>query len=484
MVFGMVLKDSAESINLQQEKAFIGDFLNIWSNIRVLMHSEQHKYQLWRNWGDLAEKIFLEFTLPFYQKWKHLDYIQFVESYATRFHSVLFHMDGINVLIPRKLIIYEANTREGEIYEQLQNKPSLENFRKVIFQLTRDYNFSLRKTDVKIIQKLANPNFSKSLDKFPKLKELAYGTRQDVRTVTSRLDFLLECSLLSMFYSLDMAKIGYQTVVFLHETTLQEIPEEVLEYVFYNFPAPPLQKHVAVVQYPYANSEIISSLESTFGISPGAFTIPTKQYRNWNLAGLTAKPEERWKLRPPLLRPGGSWKRELIVGNIGFEYNLDPDYDYYQVSRQEAELLGYIYQYSTMDYKALETQLKRSRKSINVDWTNLLRNKIINRFPTFSHIGLGSWVYFLIYDLPSDDVQRILQHFKFFPFSNVFYNDKKGLMVGIVNIPLSWTHTLLYRFASLYTEVPGVKISYYIGPDVIVRWSMNIRKTFDWKRFD
>ncbi len=480
----MFLKDPAEMINLQQEKEFIDDFLGIWDNIRELMNSETTNYRIWRNWSKLAEKVYQEMTLPFYKKWKSLEYMHFVESYSTKFHSILFHMDGLNVLIPWKLILEEANIEEGEIYEQLQNNPSLEQFRKTILHLSRDYNYSLRKTDIKILQKLANPHFSKSLDKFPKLRELAYGTRQDVRTVTSRLDFLGECYILSMFYAVDMAKIGYQTTIFLHEKKMRDISDTVKEYVLYNFPAPPLQKYVAIVQYPYTDSEIISRFEESFEISSGAFTIATKQYRNWNLGGLTSKPEERWKLKPPLLQPGGSWLRELIVGNIGFEYNLDPEYDYFQITSDEAKLLGLINQYSTMNDKSLAKQLNRSRKNINSDWKHLLRNKIIHRFPTFSNIGLGSMVYFYISMIPKEYVYRLLQHFKFFPFTNIFYNDQKGLISGIVTIPFSWTHTLLYRFASLENEIPGAKASYYIGPDVLFRWSTNIQKTFDWKRFE
>ena len=480
----MSLKIPAELTNLQEERHFIEDFLIIWDKIRDFIRSKDTKFHLWQNWGKLAEKMYIDYTLPFYEKWKHLDHLRYVESYATKYSSLLLHMDGRNILIPRKLILHEANTPEGEVYEQLQKKPSLEQLRKTLFQVTRDYNFSIRKTDLKILQKLANPNFSKSLDKFPKLRELAYGTRQDVRTITSRLNYLMDCSILSMYYSVDMGKIGYQTAVFLHDVKVQEIPKEIREYVFYNFPVPYLQKFVAIVQYPYTSSDIISRLESSFHISSGAFTTATKLYRNWNLGGLTPNREDRWKLRPPLLQPGGSWKRELIVGNIGQEYNLDPEYDYYQLTSSEAELLGLIHQYSTMDDKSLEKQLNRSRKSINSDWTNLLRNKIINRFPTFAHLGLGSWVFFLISNIPKADIRIILQHVKFFPFTNIFYNENKGLMVGVVSIPLDWTHTLLYRFASLYAEIPKVKVSYYIGPDIITRWSMNIKATFDWKRFD
>ncbi len=484
MVVFMSLENLDELISLKEEGEFIKDFLNIWDIIRAMMKSEEHKYKTWRNWGSLAEKLLHETTLPFYKKWKHLEYIHYVESYIISYSSILFHMDGMSLLIPRKLILHEANVAEGEVYELLQTEPTLLQFRKVISHLTRDYNYALRKTDVKILQKLSNPRFSKSLDKFPKMRELAYGTRQDVRTVSSRLDFLNESEILGMFYSVDMGKIGYQTAIFLHDIKVPEIPAEVRDYVFYDFPAPTLQKYVAVVQYPYTDSEIISHLESSFQTSSGAFTIVTKQFRNWNLAGLTPKPEERWKLRPPLLQPGGSWLRDLIVGNIGFEYNLDPEYDYYQLSLQEAELLGYISQYSTMDDASLEKQLKRSRKSINVDWKNLLRNGIINRFPTFTNIGLGSWVYFFISNIPNKRFRSLLQHFKFFPFTNVFYNEKKGTMVGMVIIPLEWTNSLLYRFASMYSELLGVDMSYYIGPDILVRWSTNIQKTFDWKRFE
>jgi hypothetical protein len=256
------------------------------------------------------------------------------------------------------------------------------------------------------------------------------------------------------------------------------------EYIAFYFPIPAFQMNICIVQYPYTNTQIIRNLRETFGIEYSDYQILEYQYQGWNLGGLAINPKDRWNLTPPLLEVGGTWKKDLILGKKGLEANLDPHFDIYNLTHTEAELLGYIQSLSTMDDSSLEIQLNRQKKAFLADWKKMLRKGLITRFPIFSNIGLGSWVFFFITNLRENHLRKVIQHFKFFPYANIFYSEKAGIVVGCVNLPSQWTHTFLHRLASISDEFPSVKTSHYIGPNIIGKWSINIMETFDWKRYN
>ncbi len=480
----MSLEKSIKPISKTSETAFIKDFLIYWKKIKDLMSSGEAKFDLWHKWSELEEKIFPTATLPFFQKWHELEFVHHIESYVKNFHSFLISIEGINVLIPKKLVLYESMKSSDQLYRRLLANSTFEEFRRTLLTISQDLNIRIRKTDYKIIQRLANPNFSKSLDRFPKMKELAYGTRQDVRTVTSRLQYLIKCDILSVIFSIDMAKVGYQTIALIHKTNRKDIPIDIQEYISFYFPVPEYRAYVSIIQYPYSDSEFIIKMNDIFNVPYSKAQVFQHQYRGWNLGGLTINTDERWSQKPPLLEFGGNWQKDLILGKTGIESNLDPHFEIYNLSKTEAQLLGFIQLYSIMDDKSLEDQLKRSRKAIVEDWNNLLRNRIIFRFPVFSNIGLGSWIFIYVSGLTHSHLRLVIQHFKFFPYINLYINDKEGTVVGCVNIPYKWTYTFLHRMAAISEEFPEVKASYYIGPDILARWSNNIMKTFDWKRYE
>ncbi len=482
-MFRLSRKVTADSISENEKELFIKDFLDYWNHIRFLINSNEKKHTQWRYWGKLAEELYQEFTLPFYNSWKHTDYLKFIESYRKNFNSLLLEINGIFTLIPYRIILYEAIERKSQLFENLKEEPTHEQLMKSLLALSKDLDVPLRKTDTKIIQKLANPRFSKSLDRFPKMAELAYSTRSDVRTVTSRIDFLIESLILSVIYTLNMAKIGYQTISFLHSIKIKDIPSDLKEYIIYCFPVPSIQSNITVMQYPYSYSYIMQKLKNHFNISLTGYKYLSKEFKGWNFGGLTTDPVERWKLKPPLLNPGGNWNQDLILGKMGIESNLDPFFDPYELSKEEARLLGYIQLYSTMDDASLEKQLNRSRKTIVADWKKLLQNEIIRKFPIFSNLGLGSRVYFYISNLSPPNVRLVNQHFKFFPYTHVFFDEREGMIIGSVKIPSRWTHTFLYQLSSLSEEFPESNSDYYIGPEKIFRWGINLNKTFHWDKF-
>ncbi|MHA2278495.1 MAG: hypothetical protein ACXAC2_22175, partial [Candidatus Kariarchaeaceae archaeon] len=128
----------ADSISESERELFIKDFLSYWDHIRSFIDSDEKKYTQWQNWGKLAEKLYQEFTIPFYNSWKHTECLKFIESYIKNFNSLLLDVNGILTLIPHRIILYEAIERKSKLFEKLKEVPTHEQFKKSLLTLSKD----------------------------------------------------------------------------------------------------------------------------------------------------------------------------------------------------------------------------------------------------------------------------------------------------------------------------------------------------------
>ena len=184
-----------------------------------------------------------------------------------------------------------------------------------------------------------------------------------------------------------------------------------------------------------------------------------------------------------MLEEGSNWSTQLILGEIGVKFNLDPHYDPFPLSPREERLLDLVQKHSTMTEETLAKQLQITRSFITEDMKKLLRNRIIFRYPIFANLGLGSRIYFCIRGLTplrAGGLKNILEHLKFFPYVEVFYNLEEGTLIGNVNIPLFWTNAFIFRLTTLPELYPGCSYYYYIGSDIYDPWAFDILGTFNW----
>ncbi len=481
MVEVMEEEQQSELINEKENIKFILDFIGYWKSVKTFIKPDGKSVISWRKWKEISRKMVDELTRPFFEKWKHLETVYLIEEYYVEHSSFVFSLRGNQLLFPYQLILFEAWKSSDSLISSLKKNPSTRVFEKVLNSLFVDLNVRLRKSDYQIIRKLAQPGFSKSLDRFPKLKELAYGTRQDVRTVSNSLKYLFQHNVLSLIYLVDMARIGYQTELIFHKKS--KILTNLEPYIAHSFPLTTHGGFSTVIQYPYRDTSaylnLIEFFDSEDKVQMHFF------YRGWNFGGFTQNPDERWKLKPPLLEVGGNWNTQLIVGEIGIEFNLNPLYNSYPLSYREGRLLGLVHKHSAMAEENLVKQLQVSRSYIAEDWKKLLRNSIIFRYPVFSNIGLGSKVHFCIRinSSKTGGIRNILEHLKFFPYVEMIYNLEEGIVVGKVKIPLSWTNDFIYRLSDLRDNYQEYSYYYYIGPDVYAPWAFDILGTFDWHNY-
>jgi hypothetical protein len=464
---------------LDPEHQFIKAFIDYWDNVKSNILSKGKNIR-WQKWPAIAKNLLNSLTQSFYESWKHSGMLSWIEAYISEFYSIAFKLKGDLILIPKQLIFFEACNPDNTLLLSLKKNPTKVNLERVLLLLFKEQNIRLRRTDFKIIKKLVQPRFSKSLDKYPKNKELAYSIRSDIRTVSRSTTYLYQHQMLSATYLVDMARIGYQTLLILHDRDQLKTPSSIQPYIVLNFHLPLRERFLTVLQYPYRDTPAYKKLISYFDADERV--VIKNQHRGWNLAALTQNPRDRWKLQPPLLEDGEMWDKKIIVGESGVDFNLDPHFDNYNLSYRMGQLVALVHKHSVMAEEYLSKQLKVSRSYIIEYWKKLLRNRIIFRFPIFKNIGLGSWIYFCIRGLNSSqkEMLKIIQHLKFFPYANIMYNLKSGILVSRMNLPPSWISDFIYRLANLPDFYPECSYFYYIGPKAYWPWGFDILNTFDW----
>ncbi|MFX0173624.1 MAG: hypothetical protein ACFE9L_17170 [Candidatus Hodarchaeota archaeon] len=476
-------KALTELASLDLEKSFIKAFINYWEIIKSHI-SRIKRNTKWQNWNKIAEDLLYSITKPFYDNWVHTSMLLWNEAYIREFSSIALQLKGSLILIPKQLILYESCKPNNTLLLSLKKNQTRVNLERILLLLCKDINLRLRKTDFDLLKNLTQSKFSRSLDRYPKNKELAYRLQCDIRTITRSYSYLIQHQMLSLIYLIDMARIGYQTILIHHNRDHRHISSSVKPYIEGNFPIPTEEDCLAIIKFPYRNTQIYLELMDYFDTEK-KITLNT-HYCGWNLAGLTKNPANRWKLRPPLMEDAESWEKNLIVGETGVEFNLDPSFDNYVLSQRESQLLALVHKHSTMAEEYLSKQLNISRSYILEDWKNLLRNKLIFRFPIFRNIGLKSWIYFSMSGFSSSqrELDNIINHLRFFPYSNIMYNLKSGILVGRMNLPPSWLNDFIYQLASLPDFYPNCTYFYYIGPKAYWPWGFDILNTFDKNSLD
>lgn len=475
------LKQSGKIYEIKIE--FFNDFIQFWEKFKKLIDPTERSHTTWEVWQKICKENLQPVTKPFYEKWKHTDLLSW-GIYIKKYSSITLKVKGGYLLIPYQFLLYESHRLGNDSLESLKHEPTDYGYEKATFDLFRDLNIELKEVEFKILHKIANPHFTRSLDKFPTVKELTYGLRyKDERTINRGLNFLLWNSILSIIYLVDLSKIGYETDVVFHNKSFREIPSEILAHIAMSFPINNIGDYISVIQYPSSDisklERIKSSLETT------EYTSLTIQQLGWNLEGLTKKKINRWQLRPPALA-GRGLLGKIIPAPASVAYNLDTYLDPYHLSSLEARLLGIVHGISTMSENTLALKLEVGREYITQAWKNLLQQQIITRFPTFSNIGLGGWVNFAIKgkDEHQEIITNIIRHLQFFPYRNVFSNNKQCILIGSVVLPPKWVRIFLYHLAELPHYYDDLKYFYYIGPDKYEPWGLDIMNTYDWGRVD
>ena len=393
-----------------------------------------------------CEQLFKQYTKPFYEKWSFLLNLSWHPGYAKLYSSFVLSYSEGNVLLPYKFLTYEALNPGNTIVDQLQCSKNIDLFFFNLNKLFHDSNLQLNENDLKIIKFFLNPFLQDKISSIPTNRQIAQSTGCSENTISRRISQLYKKSILSHFYIVNMAKMGFYTSIIIHTDRNKETPFTFERYCLADIPidwGESLAKLKIFVIHS-TNKKICKEIKTFF--DPLYEVTLTKSSIGWNLNSLTPKTEDRWKLLPSVFQ-GGRWENHHISGQFSLEHNLLPTGDGLKLNETRLKMLDIIQKGSLSNYH-LSKMLKVGQKYIKHFYEDFFANQLVQRFTMLMNIGLSSKVCIILLGPKSNRkislLENIVEHLKSFPFSYIFYNnrnlDSNGrlILAGSISMPSSW----------------------------------------------
>ncbi len=457
-------------------QSFINDFIEYYSYLK------QIKIQKTCEIIQVCDEVFEDHTKPFYDKYSKLEFMRWNEGYIQHFSSFVLICKGIKILIPHRLISFELINPLNNLLDQFRKIKTINEFLEIISTIFLNLNLPLLKNDITIIKAFHNPILRKKIASVPTNRELGNILQISENTVSRRLDYLYQTTVLSHIYRIDMAKLGYHSISVVHLND-SPVPSEIDNYCLMDIPIDLGSKlgRIKVLQLPV--SQIAYWNIVTEYLHPLNFITLTRSYIGYNLTGLTCNPEHRWKILPPILK-GSSWDDMYVSENTGVSFNLFKNNSKLKVSVTELKMLNLI-QNGTMTNVHLSETLGVTSKYIKQFFDHFFAEKLIYRFSPLSHIGIdlkiGVTILAPFMESKLPILQRIVNHLKFFPFSFLMYNEfdldlcGKMFLIGLIRIPSHWITLFFNQWMKLskYGFIPKLVVEH-----TNAKWGIDLEKTY------
>ncbi|NHJ32795.1 MAG: Lrp/AsnC family transcriptional regulator, partial [Asgard group archaeon] len=393
-----------------------------------------------------CSQLLEQYTRPFYRKWRFLTNLHWHSGKAKRYSSFLLTYSGFNFLLPYNFLVYNALNPNNRIIDQLKSSPDVEVFFFVLSKVFRENNFDLLENDLKIIKFLFNPFVQKEIPFIPTNRQIAQSIGCSENTISRRIDQLYKNSIISHYFQVEMAKLGFYTSLIIHPDTNEVHQSKFQSFCLIDYPIDwgEVKAKLKIFQIHRSNKTICDEIKRKF--NPLYEVTLTKNTIGWNLNGLIPKADLRWKKRPPVLKHG-RWDDHQFSGQYGIEKNLLPDFTSVKISQTQVKMLDIIQNGTTSNYQLSKT-LNVGQKYIKRFYEDFFAKKLIHRFILLKNIGLESKVWVTLLGPRSNKnvgfLKNVVEHLKSFPFSFIFYNDNnldfngRLLLTGLIWMPSSW----------------------------------------------
>lgn len=431
-----------------------------------------------------CQELYEPFTKPFFQKWSQSNLLKWHSDYENNYYSFVFTYLDTKIILPHRMLIFEALQPKNTLLEQLNKAKGTKYFFFILNKIQRVLNLPLLTNDIRIIETLINPFLRHRIVAVPTNRQIATLLGCSENTISRRLDQLLNKYIVTTKYRVDLAKLGYQTYAIVHLDNIDQAPLDLEPFCLVDVPIDWGEEiaKLKIFQVPYSRTNILRKIKDYFD-SKYEVTL-TKSYLGWNLSGLTPSVAKRWKVLPPIFL-GESWDDFLLSEGTGIEYNLFNDMTTLRISKNQAKMLDLL-QIEAVSKAHLSQTLGLTPKYIQQFYDYFIGHDLISRFSQIGHVGLDNKIWITLIGSPSKSnfslLSNIVEHLKFFPFSWLFYNEKnfdlnsRPLLAGILWLPSSWFVDFYAVWVHLIDLgfVPKININ-----QGVVKWSIEINNTYN-----
>ncbi|MFW9854733.1 MAG: hypothetical protein ACFFFG_06715 [Candidatus Thorarchaeota archaeon] len=432
----------------------------------------------------ICEKLYKDYTKPFYGKWADLNLISWNSEYNQNYRSFMLEYLSTKILLPHRFLIYLNLQPETDIIDQLKKARSPNSFFFTLNKIQRVLNLPLLRNDVRIITTLTNQLIKDKIPVFPSNRQLARLIRCSENTISRRINYLANRAMFTQKYRVDLAKLGYNSFAIIHKDKFENLPPSFKPFCLADIPIDWGKKvaKIKIFQIPFTNKILLSSIREFY--RPVYEIALTKSFLGWNLSGLKPSTADRWKIYPPIFI-GEQWSDIVLSEDSGIEQNLFNDLTALKISKVQAKMLDLL-QVEAIANKHISKTLGITPKYVQEYFELFMETELITRFLQIGHMGLDSKVWITLIGSEGNNdynlLNNIVEHLKFFPFSWLFYNESKmdtdtrPLLAGLLWFPSSWFVDFYGVWIQLIDHGYIPKVNMRQG---VIKWNIEISKTYD-----
>jgi DNA-binding Lrp family transcriptional regulator len=463
-------EDSAKGID-----KFVWDFFHLWDKI----HQEAPNLTL-SDIKDYSQSILESITLPFYEKFKHLDALEKYDSYVKELSSILIHWVGRGrIMFPLRLITYEIAYHEENLFEfyikSLETGAivgTIENLFNFLFPILINFTIPLSEVELGILK--AQQHFQKmdfNIFRATNVGSMSEYTEVSTRTILRHMSNVRYLQMSIPAHFLDMGKLGYETLLISH---FNPIPSSLKPYTLISSDF--TVSKFSIFQVPLNKSKIILKIRED--LEPLVYNQMTNRIQSWNLSILSPG-KDGWKVPPPFLHCDPI--TQIISPSPDMALSLKPTFDHFRkLTRADIKILEFLTTTgSLVKKKNLSQAVNVSVPEITKRLEEYQKHKLLFRVHQFFNLGLDLTPFFFI-SCPNSLEIPWINHFLAFPKIDLFYSTEEstGTYFGFVKLPPKWIKDFSRKITKLRKDYPELKFHYTIDPPEIPKWSITLSDTY------
>ncbi len=474
----MTNQNSLQSLELLKKNTteysvepFVLDFLEFWQAIH-----EKAKGSSLEDIKDILKDVETSYTLPFYEKYKEEEYLEFVKGWFKRYLSFVlkWRMRG-GYLFPLKLIVYEICNYKKQSLElfvkQILSK-QIKGEKEALFEylVPKVTNFVIPLDEMDIVLLKANQIKNRPIYKEISKAELATQLGISTKTVSRRMGMIGLLQMLQQINFVDMARLGYETTLLIHSNSF---PEEYKQYLLLSTDL--TVGKFSIVHIPYKKPRVINGLQDHLELL--SHQQMTHRVSSWNLSQLVSG-VERWRDPAPFVKIDSEVFTIQPSPDVGFSL-IPPDKFFRPLTLADIKIIDFL---STKGTPESITQLGQvvnvSRPEVSKRLQEYSEEKLLVNTSQYFNVALDSSVFFFI--STEDTETPWINNLLTFPKVDVFFQEDQVpyYYFGHLKLPNKWFKPF-GRQIDMITQDPGVKFYYKISSAKdFVRWGISLAETY------